>query len=73
MRRGGKVGVPGREIKILVKALHQAKAEPYQVKMAAILLAINGLDNALEFVRWVAAGGEKLKVIPYGPDTPDIA
>ena len=34
----------------LIKALRQAQATPVQVKMAAILLAVNGLPNALEFV-----------------------
>ena len=36
--------------KKLTKALREAKATPIQVRMAAILLAVNGLENALEFI-----------------------
>jgi hypothetical protein len=43
--------------KDLVKALRQVGANPYQVKMAAILLAVNGIDNALEFVFGLQARG----------------
>jgi len=37
--------------KRLLKALRQVNATPIQARMAAILLAVNGLENALEFVR----------------------
>ncbi len=36
--------------KRLVKALRRVGARPYQVTMAATLLAVNGIENALEFV-----------------------
>ena len=35
----------------LLKALRAAGATPVQARMAAILLAVNGLENALGFVR----------------------
>ena len=35
----------------LVKALRQANVAPVQVRMAAILLAVNGIESALKFVR----------------------
>lgn len=35
----------------LVKALNEIKATDFQVKAASILLAVNGLENALEFVQ----------------------
>lgn len=39
------------ELRKLVKALNEIKATPFQVKAASILFAVNGLENALEFVR----------------------
>ncbi len=38
------------ETKQLVKALNSIKATPFQVTAASTLLAVNGLQNALEFV-----------------------
>jgi hypothetical protein len=38
------------EKKLLVKALLKAQATTVQCKMAGILLAVNGLENALAFV-----------------------
>ena len=35
----------------LLKALRAARATPVQARMAAILLAVNGLESALKFVR----------------------
>jgi len=39
-----------QENKQLFKALQKANANMMELKMASILLAINGLDDALEFV-----------------------
>ena len=39
----------------LLKALRAAGATPVQARMAAILLAVNGLENALGFVRLATA------------------
>ena len=36
--------------KKLMKALEGMKATPVQWKMAAILLNVNGIDNAMDFV-----------------------
>jgi len=53
----------GREIimntdrRQLIKALRKVGAKPYQVKMAATLLAVNGLKNALDFVYGLQARG----------------
>lgn len=38
------------DVRTLTKALNQIKATSFQVTAAATLLAVNGLDNALEFV-----------------------
>ena len=43
--------------KRLVKVLRQVGARPYQVTMAATLLAVNGIENALEFVHGLQARG----------------
>lgn len=45
----------------LLKALREVGAKPYQVKMAAILLAVNGIENALEFVYGLHARGLTIK------------
>ena len=39
-----------KDTRILVKALREVDANYIQMKMAATLLAINGIENALEFV-----------------------
>lgn len=41
----------------LKKALREVGAKDYQVQMAAILLAVNGIENALEFVYGLPARG----------------
>ena len=38
------------EVKQLVKALREIGADTTILKMASILLAVNGIENALEFV-----------------------
>lgn len=38
------------DVRRLCQALRVAKATDLQLRMAAILLAVNGIDNALEFV-----------------------
>ncbi len=43
--------------KRLAKALSRVGAYSYQVSMAAILLSVNGIDNALEFVAGLQAKG----------------
>jgi len=40
-----------RKTQTLVKALQQVHATPLQVRMAACILAVNGLNEALEYVR----------------------
>jgi len=49
------VGELNKEQRILVKELKKYKALPHHYKMAGILLSVNGLDNALEFVRGLFA------------------
>lgn len=39
----------------LIKAARAARLTPIQLRMAAILLAVNGIENALEFVQLVSA------------------
>ncbi len=43
--------------KRLVDALREVGANRDQLKMAAIMLAVNGIDNALEFVFGLQARG----------------
>jgi hypothetical protein len=50
----------------LVKALNDIKATGFQVKAAAILLSVNGLQNALEFVK-------KMGELNQASDAKDIA
>ena len=38
------------DIKHLVKVINQVGLHPYQAKMAVLLLGVNGIKNALEFV-----------------------
>lgn len=38
----------------LLKAARAAGLTPLQLRMAAILLAVNGIENALEFVQMVS-------------------
>jgi hypothetical protein len=45
--------------RVLIKALNAIKATGFQVKAASILLAVNGLENALEFVANCAKLNEK--------------
>ena len=44
-----------REKRVLLKVLREAglQADPWAVKAAAILLGVNGLQAALEFVEYV--------------------
>ena len=49
--------LPMLNTKDLEKALRQIGATPDQAKMAAILLTVNGIDNALEFVFGLQARG----------------
>ena len=50
----------------LVKALNEINATEFQVKAAAILLSVNGLENALEFVK-------KMGELNQASDAKDIA
>jgi len=53
----------------LLKALRVARATPIQTRMAAILLAVNGLENSLEFVRLATWHPSQMKL----PDPPKPA
>ena len=50
------VGI-GMDKKKLKKALREANATPIQVRMAAILLAVNGREAALEFIKKIIERG----------------
>lgn len=39
------------EARQLAKALNEIKATPFQIKAAATLLVLNGLQSALDFVK----------------------
>lgn len=40
--------------KRLLKAIRETEASAIQAKMAAILLAVNGIDSALEYLKFVS-------------------
>lgn len=55
-RFGG--GVVANDNKQLANSLTKKKATPLQRKMAFILLAVNGLENAMEFVAKINGPGQ---------------
>ena len=61
-------GTHSRPSRRLLKALREVEAKPHQIKMAAILLGVNGIDNALEFVYGLQARG--LTLIEQHNDRP---